>query len=37
MTVYYTDLLVTAPNLYLALVLYLVNTIYKDEALTNTL
>ena len=37
MTVYYTNLLVTAPNSYLVLAIYLVSTIYKDKALTNTL
>jgi hypothetical protein len=37
MAVYYTDLLVTAPNLYLVLALYLVSTTYKDEAITNVL
>ena len=37
MTVYYTNLLVTAPNPYLVLAIYLVSTIYKDKALTNAL
>ena len=31
--VYYINLLVTTPNFYLVLALYLANTIYKDEAL----
>jgi hypothetical protein len=31
--VHYIDLLVTVPNLYLVLALYLISTIYKDEAL----
>ena len=35
--VYHTNLLVTIPNLYLVLALYLVNTTYKDKALTNAL
>jgi hypothetical protein len=35
--VYRTDLLVTAPDLYLVLALYLVSTTYKDKALTNIL
>ena len=35
--VYYIDFLVTIPNLYLLLALYLVSTIYKDKALINIL
>ena len=35
--VYYTDLLATCPNLYLAPTLYLVSTIYKDKVTTNVL
>ena len=35
--VYYINLLVTIPNLYLIPVLYLVSTTYKDEATTNIL
>ena len=35
--VYRTNLLVTVPNLYLVLALYLVSTIYKDKALTDAL
>ena len=35
--VYHTNLLVTVPNLYLVLALYLVNTTYKDKAITNVL
>ena len=31
--VYYINLVVTTPNFYLVLALYLANTIYKDEAL----
>ena len=37
LVVYRTDLLVTVPNPYLVLAIYLVRTIYKDEALTNAL
>ena len=37
LAVYRTDLLVTAPNSYLVLAVYLVSTVYKDEAPTNTL
>jgi hypothetical protein len=37
MAVYRPDPLAIVPNLYLALALYLVSTIYKDKALTNTL
>ena len=37
LVVYRTNLLVTAPNSYLVLAVYLVSTIYKDEALTNAL
>ena len=35
--IYYTNLLVTIPNLYLVLALYLVSTTYKNKALTNAL
>ena len=35
--VYYINLLVTIPNLYLILVLYPVNTTYKDKAIINIL
>jgi len=35
--VYYTDPLVTIPNLYLIPALYLVSTTYKDEVTTNVL
>ena len=35
--VYYINLLVTVFNLYLILVLYLVNTTHKDEAITDIL
>ena len=35
--VYYTNLLATDPNLYLALAPYLVNTTYKDKATTDIL
>jgi hypothetical protein len=35
--VYRTNLLVTAPNLYLVLALYLVSTTYKNKATTNIL
>ena len=35
--VYHTDPLATNPDLYLALALYLVNTTYKDEAITDVL
>ena len=35
--IYYTDLLATNPNLYLALAPYLVNTTYKDKAITDVL
>ena len=35
--IYYTNLLATDPNLYLALALYLVNTTYKDKAITDVL
>ena len=35
--VHYTDPLVTIPNLYLALVLYLVSTTYKSKVITNAL
>ena len=35
--VYYTDLLATDPDLYLALAPYLVNTTYEDEATTDVL
>ena len=35
--IYYINLLVTVPNSYLILVLYLVSTTYKDEAITNIL
>ena len=35
--VYHTNFLVTIPNLYLVLALYLVSTTYKNKALTNTL
>ena len=34
---YCTDLLATNPNLYLVLAPRLINTIYKDKALTNVL
>ena len=37
LAVYYPDPLAIVPNLYLALALRLVSTIYKDEALTNAL
>jgi len=36
-TVYYTNPLLTVPNLYLALALYLVSTTYKDKVITNIL
>ena len=35
--VYYINLPVTIPNLYLVLALYLVSTTYKDKATTNVL
>jgi len=35
--VYYTNLLATNPNLYLALTLYLISTTYKDKVITNVL
>ena len=35
--IYYTDPLVTVPNLYLVPALYLVSTTYKDEVITNVL
>jgi hypothetical protein len=35
--VYRPNPLAIIPNFYLALALYLVSTIYKDKALTNTL
>jgi len=35
--VYYPNPLAIAPNLYLVLALYLVNTTYKDKAITNIL
>jgi len=35
--IYYTDLLATAPNLYLVLAPYLVSTTYKDKVITNVL
>ena len=35
--VYHTDPLVTNPNLYLVLALYLVSIIYKDKVITNIL
>ena len=35
--VYRINPLVTVPNLYLVLALYLVSTTYKDKAITNTL
>ena len=35
--VYCINLLVTVPNLYLILVLYSVNTTYKDEVIINIL
>jgi len=35
--VYSTNLLVTVPNLYLVLALYLVSTTYKDKAITDIL
>ena len=35
--IYRTNLLSTNPNLYLALTLYLVSTIYKDKVITNVL
>ena len=35
--IYYTDFPVTIPNLYLFPALYLVNTTYKDKAITNIL
>ena len=35
--IYYINLLVTVPNLYLIPVLYLINTTYKDKAITNIL
>ena len=35
--VYYTNLLATNPDLYLALAPYLVNTTYKDKATTDVL
>jgi hypothetical protein len=37
MAVYRPNPLAIVPDLYLALALYLVSTIYKDEALTNAL
>ena len=37
LVVYRPNSLAIIPNLYLALALYLVSTIYKDEAQTNTL
>ena len=35
--VYHTNLLATAPNLYLVLALYLVSTTYKNKVTTNVL
>ena len=35
--VHHTNLLATDPNLYLALTLYQVNTIYKNEAIADVL
>ena len=35
--VYYINLPVTIPNLYLILVLYLISTTYKDKAIINIL
>jgi len=35
--VHYTNFLATDPNLYLALALYLINTTYKDEVITDVL
>ena len=35
--IYYTNLLATSPNLYLAPTLYLVSTTYKDEVITDVL
>jgi hypothetical protein len=37
MAVHRPNPLAIVPNLYLALALYLVSTIYKDKALTNAL
>ena len=37
LAVHRTNLLVTVPNPYLVLAIYLVSTIYKDKALTNAL
>ena len=37
LVVHRTNLLVTAPNPYLVLAIRLVSTVYKNEALTNTL
>jgi len=35
--IYYTNLLATNPNLYLALTLYLISTTYKDKDIINVL
>ena len=35
--IHYIDPPVTIPDFYLVPALYLINTIYKDEAITNTL
>ena len=35
--VYYINLLVTTPDFYLILVLYLISTTYKDKAITDIL
>ena len=35
--IYYINLLITVPNLYPILALYLISIIYKGEAIANTL
>ena len=37
LVVHYTNLLITTPNPYLVLAVYLVSTVYEDKALTDAL